>query len=119
MIVVDLEPGHIARAEEVARSVPGADGVTAGRLGVTIATADGAGLVGAVAVALANADVHPTALTVRTPSLDDVFLQATGYRMAVAEEAAAEGAVVAEEAAAEGSGAEVRDGQLTAPGGAS
>ncbi|WP_419944808.1 ATP-binding cassette domain-containing protein [Candidatus Poriferisodalis sp.] len=100
VIVVDLEPGNIARAEEVARMVPGADGVTAGRLGVTIATTDGAGLVGTVAVALANADVHPTALTVRTPSLDDVFLQATGYRMAAAEQAAAGSAVAAEQAAA-------------------
>ena len=101
VIVVDLEARDIARAEEIARTVPGADGVTAGRLGVTIATADGAGLVGAVAVALANADVHPTALTVRTPSLDDVFLQATGYRMAAAEDAADE----------------MRDGQLSVPGG--
>ena len=105
VIVVDLEPGSIARAAEVARTVQGADGVTAGRLGVTIATADGAGLVGAVAVALANADVHPTALTVRTPSLDDVFLQATGYRMAAAEQAAAEVAVAAEQAAAENAAA--------------
>ena len=84
--------------------MPGADGVTSGRLGVTISTSDGAGLVGAVAVALVSADVHPTALTVRTPSLDDVFLQATGYRMAAAEEAAAESAVAAEEAAAESVG---------------
>ncbi|WP_419912416.1 ATP-binding cassette domain-containing protein [Candidatus Poriferisodalis sp.] len=90
VIVVDLEPSDISRAAEVASSVPGADDVTAGRLGVTIATSDGAGLIGAVAVALARADVHPTALTVRTPTLDDVFLQATGYRMAVAEEAAAD-----------------------------
>ena len=105
VIVVDLEPHDISRAAEVASSVPGADGVTAGRLGVTISTSDGAGLIGAVAVALASADVHPTALTVRTPSLDDVFLQATGYRMAAAEEAAAESAVAAEEAAAENAAA--------------
>ena len=101
VIVVDLEPADISRAAEAASSVPGADGVTSGRLGVTIATSDGAGLIGAVAVALASADVHPTALTVRTPSLDDVFLQATGYRMAAAEEAAADDAVAAEEAAAD------------------
>ncbi len=125
VIVVDLEPSDIARAEEVAGTVPGADGVTAGRLGVTIATADGAGLVGAVAVALADADVHPTALTVRTPSLDDVFLQATGYRMAAAEEAAAEGAVAAEgdaaakESVGERAADEARGAQPVAPGGAS
>ena len=101
VIVVDLEPEDIARAAEAAKAVPQADDVTAGRHGITIATSDGAGLVGAVAVALAGADVHPTAFTVRTPSLDDVFLQATGYRMAAAEEAAAESTVAAEEAAAE------------------
>ncbi|WP_420624627.1 ATP-binding cassette domain-containing protein [Candidatus Poriferisodalis sp.] len=102
VIVVDLEPEDIASATEAAKTVPQADDVTAGRHGITIATSDGAGLVGAVAVALAGADVHPTALTVRTPSLDDVFLQATGYRMAAAEEAAAESAVAAEEAVGEG-----------------
>ena len=90
VIVVDIDPGDIARAAEVAHAVPGAEDVTAGRAGITIATADGAALIGAVAVALAAADLHPTALTVRTPSLDDVFLQATGYRMAAAEEAAAD-----------------------------
>ncbi len=92
VIVVDLAPRDIARAAEVAQEVDGADGVTAGRRGITISAANGAGLVGAVAVALAGADVHPTALTVRTPSLDDVFLQATGYRMSAAQEAAADGA---------------------------
>ena len=116
VIVVDLEPGDISRAAEVASSVPGADGVTSGRLGVTIATSDGAGLVGAVAVALASADVHPTALTVRTPSLDDVFLQATGYRMAAAEEAAADDAAAAEEAAADEDSA-VDDAVATSGGG--
>ena len=90
VIVVDLEPHDIEPAAEVARALPQADGVTMGRLGITIAASDGAGSVGAVAVALAAADLHPTALTVRTPTLDDVFLQATGYRMAVAEEAARE-----------------------------
>jgi ABC-2 type transport system ATP-binding protein len=104
VIVVDLEPSDIARAAEVASSVPGADGVTAGRLGVTIATSDGAGLIGAVAVALASADVHPAALTVRTPSLDDVFLQATGYRMAAAEEAAADDVGATGEAAEDDAG---------------
>ena len=99
VIVVDLEPDDIDPAAEVAGTVPQADDVTKGRLGITIATSDGPGSVGAVAVALAAADLNPTALTVRTPSLDDVFLQATGYRMSVAEEAAAEGAAVAAEAA--------------------
>ena len=102
VIVVDLEPHCTSRAADVARNVAEVDGVTEGLRGITIATSNGAGLVGAVAVALAGADVHPLALTVRTPSLDDVFLQATGHRMAAAEEAAAE------EAAQSGvSGAEI------------
>ena len=81
VIVVDLPREAIAPAAEVAERVPRVDAVTRGRRGITIATADGAAVVGSVAVALSAAGLHPRSLTVRTPSLDDVFLLATGYRM--------------------------------------
>ena len=81
VIVVDLPHEAIGPAADVAATVPRVDAVTRGRRGVTIATADGAAVVGSVAVALSAAGLHPRSLTVRTPSLDDVFLQATGYRM--------------------------------------
>ena len=91
VIVVDLPHEAIAPAAEVAGTVPRVDAVTRGRRGITIATADGAAVVGSVAVALSAAGLHPRALTVRTPSLDDVFLLATGYRMSALDPAAAGG----------------------------
>ncbi len=84
VIVVDLPAGAIAEAATVAETVTDVDAVTQGRRGITIATADGAATVAGVAVALSEADIHPRSLTVRTPSLDDVFLLATGYRMSTA-----------------------------------
>jgi len=88
VIVVDLPPDAIAGAATVAETVPDVDAVTQGRRGITIATADGAATVGSVAVALSGAGFHPQSLTVRTPSLDDVFLLATGYRMSALDPAA-------------------------------
>ena len=91
VIVVDLPYGAIAPAASVAETVPRVDAVTQGRRGITIATADGAAVVGSVAVALSAAGLHPKSLTVRTPSLDDVFLLATGYRMSALDSAAEDG----------------------------
>ena len=88
VIVVDLPPDAIAGAATVAETVPDVDAVTQGRRGITIATADGAATVSSVAVALSGAGIHPRSLTVRTPSLDDVFLLATGYRMSAVDPAA-------------------------------
>ena len=85
VIVVDLASSDISEAASVAEGLPDAQVVTRGRRGITIATADGAALVGQVAVALSAAGLPPDSLTVRTPSLDDVFLRATGYRMSAAD----------------------------------
>ena len=87
VIVVDLPPEAIAPAAAVAETLPEVDAVTQGRRGITIATADGAATVGTVAVALSSAGLRPQSLTVRTPSLDDVFLLATGHRMPAADSA--------------------------------
>ena len=81
VIVVDLPAEAIAPAAAVVETVPEVDAVTQGRRGITIATADGAATIAGVAVAMSAAGLHPKSLTVRTPSLDDVFLLATGYRM--------------------------------------
>ena len=80
-------PDAIVPAAAVAETVPEVDAVTQGRRGITIATADGAATVGIVAVALSSAGLHPQSFTVRTPSLDDVFLLATGHRMPAADSA--------------------------------
>ena len=107
VIVVNLPPDAIAGAAAVAETVPDVDAVTQGRRGITIATTDGAATVGSVAVALSGAGIHPQSLTVRTPSLDDVFLLATGYRMSAVDPAAEGGGAApgsGSRAAATGSG---------------
>jgi ABC-2 type transport system ATP-binding protein len=48
---------------------------------VVIAVGDGASAISPIAVALASAGVRVTGLTLRTPTLDDVFLHITGGRM--------------------------------------
>ncbi|MCY4293507.1 MAG: ATP-binding cassette domain-containing protein [Acidimicrobiaceae bacterium] len=110
VIVVDLPDDETAPAAEAASRVESVAAVTRGRHGITIATADGAAAVGSVAVALSAAGLNPEALTVRTPSLDDVFLMATGYRMATAASDAA--------AAAGGPGIRHSSVDTTAAGGA-
>jgi ABC-2 type transport system ATP-binding protein len=48
---------------------------------VTIATSEGAKIIGPVAVALEHAGIGVERLTLRTPTLDDVFLEVTGARL--------------------------------------
>ena len=48
---------------------------------LTIATPDGARVVGRVAIALEKAGLDVERLTLRTPTLDDVFLEVTGNRL--------------------------------------
>ncbi|MEO6318268.1 MAG: ATP-binding cassette domain-containing protein [Acidimicrobiales bacterium] len=53
---------------------------------LTIASATGAALISPVAVALSNQGVRVKELTLRTPTLDDVFLELTGNRIGVGDE---------------------------------
>jgi ABC-2 type transport system ATP-binding protein len=55
---------------------------------LTITTDDGAATVSPVAVALDGCDVSVRELTLRTPTLDDVFLELTGNRIVQEEQAA-------------------------------
>jgi ABC-2 type transport system ATP-binding protein len=45
---------------------------------LVIATENGSAVISPVAVALAGGDIHVRDLTLRTPTLDDVFLELTG-----------------------------------------
>ena len=80
VIVVELFD-ELDRAAAIARTLPTVDDVTVGSQGLTISTGNGAAVVGEVAVALSEHGVVTQSLTVRTPSLDDVFLRATGHRL--------------------------------------
>ena len=68
---------------------------------ISVSTTNGAALISDVALALNQAAVHVNSLTLRTPTLDDVFLQVTGARMeAEAETPSREAAAHAHEEAA-------------------
>jgi len=80
LIVVELS-GDIERAAEIARSMSDVSEVTVGSNGLAISTNDAAALISKVAVAFNQHGISANSLTIRTPSLDDVFLRATGHRL--------------------------------------
>ena len=84
VIVVRIE-GDTAAAQA---AVTGIDGVTSVEVHgdeLTVASADGAAVVSPVAVALSHCGVKVRDLTLRTPTLDDVFLELTGNRIGLSD----------------------------------
>ena len=70
--------GSVARAVAVLESLPGVSHVEAHRREVTVASEDGAATISPVAVALSAADLPVLDISLRRPTLDDVFLDLTG-----------------------------------------
>jgi ABC-2 type transport system ATP-binding protein len=62
-------------------AVPGVDEVVVERDALTVRAADGAAVMTPVAVALHRSGARVESLTLRTPTLDDVFLQLTGSHL--------------------------------------
>jgi ABC-2 type transport system ATP-binding protein len=81
VIVVRASRADAARATDALAAVPRLEGIEVQGEEVIVSVTDGAAAVSAVAVALAAAGIHVEAITLRTPTLDDVFLHATGARM--------------------------------------
>ncbi len=77
LIVVRVE-GNPAAAVACLTRVAGVQTVDASGGDVVVATANGAATIGPVAVALDNGGIAVRDLTLRTPTLDDVFLELTG-----------------------------------------
>ena len=77
---IDGDPQQAAAALAV---VPAIRVVDTTDVEVMVAAADGAAAIGPVAVALAAAGIELRDLTLRTPTLDDVFLEMTGNRLEV------------------------------------
>lgn len=77
VIVVRVD-GPTDVASNVLRSVQGADEVTVHGQELNVRTARGAATISPVAVALSSSNVPVSQLTLRTPTLDDVFLELTG-----------------------------------------
>jgi ABC-2 type transport system ATP-binding protein len=80
LIIARLD-SDAALVRDVIMAVPGVRGVEARRHELVIATSDGAATISPVAVALASSGVAVRELTLRTPTLDDVFLELTGTHM--------------------------------------
>ena len=86
VIVARLE-GSAVDARQGVERVPGVQGVEARGDELVVTADDGAATIGAVAVAL-NAVATVRHLTLRTPTLDDVFLELTGNRIDIESERA-------------------------------
>jgi len=77
-VIVARVAGDAKAACSTLDAVPGVLGVEAHGDELVIATTDGASAISPVAVALASCKVTVRDLTLRTPTLDDVFLELTG-----------------------------------------
>ena len=80
VIVAEVE-GDGSQALDMLRSLEGLEPAW-GRDGtITVITDDGPAALGAVAVALGRSGLHISSVTMRTPTLDDVFMELTGARI--------------------------------------
>ena len=80
LIVVRLD-GDMEEAVAALNSVPQVQHVETHGQEVTVSVANGATVISAVALALDRRGVNVQELTLRTPTLDDVFLQVTSSRL--------------------------------------
>jgi len=88
VIIAKVGSGDGARAAQVLAALSDLDSVEVSGDQLVIATAHGASAISPVAVTLANNSIKVSELTLRTPTLDDVFLHTTGSRMDANEEEA-------------------------------
>jgi ABC-2 type transport system ATP-binding protein len=79
LILVEVD--DVVAGRRAVEAVPGVDHVDVHGHEVTAATTDGPALISPIAVALAGAGVRVRKLTLREPTLDDVFLTLTGNRL--------------------------------------
>ncbi|HEY3843004.1 MAG TPA: ATP-binding cassette domain-containing protein [Acidimicrobiales bacterium] len=77
-VIVARVEGDASTVLSLIQSVPGVQSVEAHGNELVIATASGSSTISPVAVALATTEVQVRDLTLRTPTLDDVFLDLTG-----------------------------------------
>jgi ABC-2 type transport system ATP-binding protein len=80
-LIVARVDGEAAGVAPTLQSIAGVQSVDAHGNELVIAVDDGATSISPVAVALASCEVHVRDLTLRTPTLDDVFLDLTGTRI--------------------------------------
>jgi ABC-2 type transport system ATP-binding protein len=79
--VVLVRVDDVEAARQAVAAVPGVDAVDVHGDELTASTTNGPAAVSPIAVALAAAGVRVRTLTLREPTLDDVFLTLTGNRL--------------------------------------
>jgi ABC-2 type transport system ATP-binding protein len=80
VVVAELE-GHVASAVSDLEALELVESVTADEGCLTIRTGDGPAAIAPIAQALGRHDLTVRSLTLRTPTLDDVFMNMTGTRL--------------------------------------
>ncbi len=80
-VIVAQTPGQEDRAVAILQSLTGVERVERHRDDVMVVTPNASKLLSPVAVALEEAGITVANLTMRTPTLDDVFLELTGGRL--------------------------------------
>ena len=83
--------GALDRADEVAAALPAVERVQIVGGAAVVYVPDGARAVARIVIALDDAGIEVGDVSISRPSLDDVFLEATGRRLRVEEPPAAEG----------------------------
>jgi len=84
LVIVTLNPdAEVAGPIERLRNLPGVANVESRGDEVFVSTENGAALLAPVAVELSSAGASVSSLTLRTPTLDDVFLDVTGHRLSL------------------------------------
>jgi ABC-2 type transport system ATP-binding protein len=81
VIAVRISSSDGERARQCLGNIAGVDAVEVNGEQLIVSAANGAAVVSPVAVALSENDIAVAELTLRTPTLDDVFLHTTGARM--------------------------------------
>jgi ABC-2 type transport system ATP-binding protein len=81
VIIAKVSTEDAARAAQALQTVPGLDHIEAKGDSIVIGVTNGGSALSPVAVALSSAGITVNELTMRTPTLDDVFLETTGTRM--------------------------------------
>jgi len=81
--VIQVKVNDNDKAIAALRSLPAVDKVEAGPRALLVSVSNGAAAVSPVVIALDGAGVNIGELTLRTPTLDDVFLELTGDRIEV------------------------------------
>jgi ABC-2 type transport system ATP-binding protein len=80
-VIVARVEGDVGEAKRVIESIDAVEGVDAYEREIAVRVVNGAGFISTVALALNAASIRVSELTLRTPTLDDVFLSVTGARM--------------------------------------